>query len=137
MAIPAVAIERIDEGNVDEKQIGLWTDAWRRFRRNRLAVIGATLVILLILVAVLSPLLVQLGVLQNPLKQDVANIEVGPVHAGHPLGSDELGRDTLSRLMYGSRISLSVGILVQLIILPIGLAIGLAAGYAGGRIDNI
>ena len=137
MAMPAAAVERLDEWNVDEKQIGLWTDAWRRFRRNRLAVLGATVVILLILIAVLSPLLVQLGILQNPIKQDVANIEVGPFQAGHPLGSDELGRDTLSRLLYGSRISLSVGILVQAIILPIGLAIGLAAGYAGGRVDNI
>jgi oligopeptide transport system permease protein len=53
------------------------------------------------------------------------------------LGSDELGRDTLSRLMFGAQISLAVGILVQVIILPIGLGIGLAAGYWGGRVDNI
>ena len=77
------------------------------------------------------------GIIVNPTTQQVENIEVGPAQAGHLLGTDELGRDSLSRLMYGSRISLSVGILVQGIILPIGLAIGLAAGYFGGRIDNL
>jgi oligopeptide transport system permease protein len=137
VALPAVAIQQSAEWEVAEKQIGLWTDAWQRFRRNRLAVIGAGLVIFLVLIAFVSPLLVQFGIIHNPLKQDVTNIEVGPGQAGFLLGSDQLGRDTLSRLMFGSRISLSVGILVQAIILPIGLAIGLAAGYAGGRIDNI
>ncbi len=137
MALPAVAIDQMADWEVAEKQIGLWTDAWQRFRRNRLAVLGAGLVIFLVLIAFLSPLLVHFGIIHDPLKQDVANIELGPGQAGFLLGSDQLGRDTLSRLMFGSRISLSVGILVQGIILPIGLAIGLAAGYAGGRIDNI
>ncbi|OLC18575.1 MAG: peptide ABC transporter permease [Chloroflexi bacterium 13_1_40CM_4_65_16] len=125
------------EWEVAETQIGLWTDAWQRFRRNRLAVAGAALVLILVLIAFLCPLLVQLGILQNPVKQNVQYIEAAPGQAGFLLGSDELGRDTLSRLLFGSRISLSVGILVQGIILPIGLAIGLAAGYFGGRIDNL
>ncbi|HEV2141121.1 MAG TPA: ABC transporter permease [Candidatus Dormibacteraeota bacterium] len=137
MAAPAAALDQATDWEVGEKQIGLWTDAWQRFRRNRVAVAGLVVITLLILIAVLSPLLVQLGVIADPLKQDVANIEVGPGQAGHLLGSDELGRDTFSRLMYGSRISLTVGILVQAIILPIGLAIGLTAGYFGGRIDNL
>jgi oligopeptide transport system permease protein len=94
-------------------------------------------ILFLIMVAFLSPLLVHFGIIIDPIKQQVENIEVPPGVAGHPLGTDELGRDTLSRVMYGSRISLSVGILVQGIILPIGLAIGLAAGYFGGRVDNI
>ena len=136
MALRVAAIDQID-WEVPEQQIGLWQDAWHRFRRNRLAVLGAALVVLLVLIAFLAPLLVHFGLIHDPTTQDVANIEVGPFQAGHPLGSDELGRDTLSRLMYGSRISLSVGILVQGIILPIGLAIGLAAGYFGGRIDNL
>ena len=136
MALAAAAPAPID-WEVPEEQIGLWKDAWRRFRRNRLAVMGAVLVALLVLIAFLAPLLVHLGVIIDPLKQQVENIEVGPGVAGHPLGTDELGRDTLSRLMYGSRISLSVGILVQGIILPIGLAVGLAAGYFGGRVDNL
>jgi oligopeptide transport system permease protein len=137
MAMPVAAIQQAVDWEVAEQQIGLWQDAWHRFRRNRLAVFGAGVVVFLILVAVLAPLLVQIHLIQNPLTQDVANIEVGPGQAGHPLGSDELGRDTLARLMFGSRVSLSVGILVQIIILPFGLAIGLAAGYFGGRIDNL
>jgi len=132
--------ERIDQAvdwDVPEEQIGLWQDAWHRFRRNRLAVLGTVLVIFLVLVAFLSPLLVHFHVIVDPLNQDVSNVEVGSGQGGHPLGTDELGRDTLSRLMYGSRISLSVGVLVQGIVLPIGLAIGLTAGYVGGRIDNL
>jgi oligopeptide transport system permease protein len=137
MAVPAVAVGHDVDWEVPEKQIGLWQDAWQRFRRNRLALVGAVVVLILVLVAFLSPLLVHLGIIVDPIHQQVENIEVGPGMAGHPLGTDELGRDTLSRLMFGSRISLSVGILVQGIILPIGLAIGLTAGYFGGRIDNL
>jgi oligopeptide transport system permease protein len=130
-------MEQVVDWEVAEQQIGLWQDAWHRFRRNPLAVAGAVLVVFLVLVAFLSPLLVHFGILINPITQEVEHIEASPGQFGHPLGTDELGRDTLSRLMYGSRISLSVGILVQGIILPIGLAIGLAAGYFGGRIDNL
>jgi oligopeptide transport system permease protein len=121
---------------VPEQQIGLWTDAWVRFRRNRLAVIGLSLVIFLIVIALVSPLLVKMGVLIDPFKQQVESIETGPGVNGHIMGTDILGRDTLSRLMIGSEVSLTVGLLVQGIIFPIGLAIGLAAGYFGGRIDN-
>jgi oligopeptide transport system permease protein len=133
----AAPIQQAVDWEVAEQQIGLWQDAWTRFRRNPLAVAGAVLVVFLVLVAFLSPLLVHFGLLIDPIKQEVEHIEASPGQFGHALGTDELGRDTLSRLMYGSRISLSVGILVQGIILPIGLAIGLAAGYFGGRVDNL
>ncbi len=138
MAIPAAAIvEQITDWEVPEQQIGLWTDALQRFRRNRLAIAGAALVGLLVIVAFGSPLLVHFGIIHDPLKQNVDFIESGPGQNGFVIGSDELGRDTLARLLYGSRVSLAVGILVQAIILPIGLLIGLSAGYFGGRIDNL
>jgi ABC-type dipeptide/oligopeptide/nickel transport system permease subunit len=137
MALPAVAVEQAIDWEVSERQIGLWSDAWQRFRRNRLAVLGAGLVLFLLVVALVSPLLVHFGILHDPFKQQVESIEVGPGVAGHPFGTDELGRDTLSRLMLGSQVSLTVGLLVQGIIFPIGLAIGLTAGYFGGRVDNL
>jgi oligopeptide transport system permease protein len=137
MALAQPAIREAIDWEVPEKQIGLWSDAWQRFRRNRLALVGAGLVTFLVACALLAPLLVHFGLIIPPNQQDVQFIEVGPGTAGHLLGTDELGRDTLSRLMFGSEVSLSVGILVQLIILPIGLAIGLVAGYFGGRIDNL
>jgi oligopeptide transport system permease protein len=136
LAIP-VAVEQAIDWEIGEQQIGLWRDAWQRFRRNRLALLGAALVLVLVVVAFLAPLLVHFGIIINPTTQEVEHIEVGPGMFRHALGTDQLGRDTLSRLMFGSRISLSVGILVQGIILPIGLAIGLTAGYFGGRIDNL
>jgi oligopeptide transport system permease protein len=128
LAVPAIAVEQLSQWELPEQQIGLWSDALQRFRRNRLAIAGAALVVLLVLIALGSPLLVHLGIIHDPLKQNVDFIEANP---------GQNGRDTLSRLLFGSQISLAVGILVQAIILPIGLAIGLTAGYFGGRIDNL
>ncbi|HZQ50372.1 MAG TPA: ABC transporter permease [Candidatus Dormibacteraeota bacterium] len=138
MAAVALPVEEPSaDWDVPERQVGLWEDAWVRFRRNRLAVLGLAIVLFLVLVALLSPLFVHFGWLVSPFKQQVESIETGPGVNGHLLGTDVLGRDTLSRLMIGSEVSLTVGILVQGIILPIGLAIGLAAGYFGGRVDNL
>lgn len=138
MAVPmpaAPGTEIQQDWDVPE-QVGLWTDVWRRFRRNRLAVLGALLVAILAVDAVIVPLLVQVGLVQDPIKQDVANSFAGP-SAAHLLGTDQLGRDMLSRLMHGARISLTIGIVVQGIILLIGGSIGLISGYAGGRTDNL
>ena len=136
MALAEQALERTD-WDVAEQQIGLWQDAWHRFRRNRLAVVGGAIIVILVLIAITAPILVSLHLIQSPTKQNVEFIEAGVGQNGFLLGSDELGRDTFSRLLFGSQVSLAVGILVQLIILPIGLAIGLAAGYWGGRVDNV
>jgi oligopeptide transport system permease protein len=133
--IPTAPIEFQQDWEVPE-QIGLWTDVWRRFRRNRLAVAGATVVVVLAIDALIVSLLVQIGLVQDPIKQHVELSFAGP-SPQHVLGTDQLGRDTLSRLMHGARISLTIGVLVQGIILVIGGTIGLIAGYAGGRTDNL
>ena len=133
--MPSASLELQHDWDVPE-QVGLWTDVWRRFRRNRLAVGGAVIVVILILDAALAGVLVQLGIIQDPIKQHVETSLAGP-SAQHLLGTDYLGRDTLSRLMFGARISLSIGILVQGIYVVIGGTIGLVAGYEGGRVDNL
>jgi oligopeptide transport system permease protein len=135
MAATALVAEQLDWENPE--QIGLWTDAWRRFRRNRLAVGSLAFVLLLITVAVIAPLLQRIGLLQDPTSQDVVSNYLGPGAPHHILGTDDLGRDVLSKVIFGSQISLSIGILVQAIVLVIGGAIGLTAGYYGGWIDNL
>lgn len=133
-ATAAVTVEQIDWDVPD--QIGLWTDAWRRFRRNRLAVTSLTTVLLLILAAIAAPLLQRIGLLSDPTAQDVVNNYAAVGSPRHLLGTDELGRDVLSRALFGAQISLTIGFLVQAIVLVIGGTIGLAAGYFGGWVDN-
>jgi oligopeptide transport system permease protein len=135
MAATALLAEDIDWES--PQQIGLWTDAWVRFRRNRLAVGSLAFVLLLITLAVIAPLLERFGLLQDPTAQDVVNNYLGPGAVHHILGTDDLGRDVLSKVIFGSQVSLSIGILVQAIVLVIGGSIGLAAGYFGGWVDNL
>ena len=135
MAAPAMIATELDWENPE--QIGLWTDAWRRFRRNRLAVGSLAFILLLITLAVTAPLLQRFGLLQDPTAQDVVNNYLGPGASHHILGTDDLGRDVLAKVIFGSQVSLSIGILVQAIVLVIGGAIGLTAGYFGGWIDNL
>ena len=135
MAAPALLAAELDWEN--PQQIGLWTDAWTRFRRNRLAVGSLAFVVLLVSVAIIAPILQRFGILQDPTAQDVVNSYAGPGAAHHIFGTDDLGRDVLSKVIFGSQVSLAIGILVQAIVLVIGGTIGLAAGYFGGWIDNL
>jgi oligopeptide transport system permease protein len=110
----------------------LWGDAFVRLRRNRLAVVGAIIIISVALASIIVPLV-------SPYEFDQQNLDVvlvGPNHA-HLLGTDGLGRDVFTRLFYGARTSLAVGVFTQLIVLAIGLPIGALAGYTGGRVDNL
>jgi oligopeptide transport system permease protein len=134
MAAAAATLQQIDWENPE--QVGLWSDAWQRFRRNPIAVIGVVVVCLLVLDALLAPLLVHVGILADPLRQHVEDANA-TFSRDHLLGTDYLGRDLLSRVMHGARISLSIGVLVQFIYLVIGGTIGLVAGYFGGRTDNL
>lgn len=110
--------------------------AWRRFTSHRFAVVGLVVVILMVWIALFAPLLKALGVVADPNRIDVGAINAG-VSSRHPLGADSLGRDLLARTLYGTRVSLSVGLVVQAVVVAVGGTIGLAAGYFGGRVDAL
>jgi oligopeptide transport system permease protein len=138
----AIGVAQQVDWDVPE-QTGLWKDAWVRFRRNRLAVGGLVVIVALIILAVGARLPTSAGGLwrilhltNDPFLQDVTN-SYGASTLQHPLGTDILGRDLLARILYGASISLSIGIIVQFLILVIGGSIGMAAGYLGGWIDNL
>lgn len=110
----------------------LWNDAWARLRRNRAAMAGLAVIIGLTLLAVFASQVAP----YSYAVQDMSSTWGSPTRA-HLMGTDGLGRDILSRLIYGSRISLSVGIIADVIILLIGVPLGLLAGYFGGWRDHL
>ncbi len=106
---------------------------WRRFSANRLAVVGMLIILGLVLVAIFAPLLAP----HSPYVGDLAGKRLLPPGGDHWLGTDDQGRDILSRLIYGSRLTLQVVVLVAIIAAPIGLLVGTVAGYAGGWVDAV
>ena len=120
------------------RSAGLWSDAWSRLRKNRLALVGLVLVMLLLFIGMFGPLIAPYPYEAQDLKAVFAagGGPLPPLGPGHILGTDQLGRDLLSRLLDGARISVSVALVVQLVIIMIGVPIGALAGWFGGRIDN-
>lgn len=116
-----------------ERSPGYWSTVLRRFAADRMAVGAAIVIALLLLMAALAPWLAP----ADPYGSSMLN-RLKPVgSAGYPLGSDELGRDMLSRLMVGARLSLFMGITPVLFAFVLGSLVGITAGYAGGRTNNL
>jgi len=107
--------------------------AWRRFSANRLAFVGLLIIIALLVIAALASVLAP----YSPTFGDLKNARLLAPSAEHWFGTDDLGRDILSRILYGSRWTLYVVILVAVIAAPIGLLVGTVAGYAGGWTDAV
>ncbi len=106
---------------------------WRRFRRRPPAVIGLAGVVLVVVVAVFAPLLAP----QSPVATQFGHVLMAPGVAGHILGTDQLGRDELSRLIYGSQSTLEVGVLATLLAMVLAVPIGIASGYYRGAVDMV
>lgn len=124
----------------------LWSNAWRRLRRNKMAMAGIVFLVLLLLVAIFAPMLAP----HNPIQSDVAKAgqfrkaawltDPNPLRTGnwnYPLGTDSIGRDVFSRLVFGARVSLIVGFIPMAVIMLVGIPLGLTAGFLGGRVDNL
>ncbi len=125
----------------------LWKDAWRRLRRNRLAMSGMIVVALVTGASLAGPpiILHLTGYTYDYIPSDPSLIQSLPPFTApdgsfswtHPMGTDIAGRDILARVLLGGRISLMVGVISTLVSLVIGIAVGATAGYAGGRIDEV
>lgn len=115
-----------------EKGTSLWEDAWRRLKKNRLALFGLGVLGLFVATALLTPWIA-------PYAYDAQNLDLGatPPSAQHWLGTDIFGRDLLTQIMYGGRISLAVGFVATAVALVIGVTWGAVAGYVGGRVDAV
>lgn len=118
------------EQHKDITQRGLWADVLHRLRANRLAIVSAVFVLLIIILALAAPLVAPKGY----TAQDYSHLRAGP-SPQYWLGTDTAGRDLWARIVYGARVSLAVGIGVQLIAILIGVPLGLLAGFMGGRVD--
>jgi oligopeptide transport system permease protein len=137
MAGQAEAIERIEElGEViSRRERGLWSDAFRRLVRNRLAMVALVVLALVAVVAILGNN-VDAVRRYDPRVQDYSVVQTGP-SGSHFFGTDQLGRDNWSRVLQGALISLQVGLGVQVIVLVIGLLVGGMAALGGRLLDNV
>jgi peptide/nickel transport system permease protein len=115
---------------------GYWRESWRRLRANPVGLGAGAVVLLLGAVALAAPLIAAVVLHQDPLSQDLHATFQGP-GPSHWLGTDNLGRDLLARLLYGSRVSLAVGFLSVALSTTVGAAAGIAAGYYGGLADDL
>jgi len=125
------ASQRPEAGRI-YKPVNPWLDRWRQVMHNRMAVAGFILLGLMALIAIFAKYVAP----YDPLALDLKNNLQGP-SSEHWLGTDKLGRDVLSRVIYGSRISLVVGFIVQGIALVVGITLGAISGYFGGVLDMI
>ena len=123
-----------DVDSVDESApaTSMWADAWRTLRRNPLFIISGLLILFIIVVAIAPGLFTK----QDPNACDLGN-SLSPASAGHPFGYDLQGCDVYTRVVYGTRTSLSVGVLSTLLVVIVGTLIGAVAGFFGGWVDAV
>ena len=109
-----------------------WARTWWKFKRNRTAMVGLGIVAVITLLAVLAPFI-------SPYAEEFQDPDalLQGISWAHPFGTDQLGRDLLSRVLYGARVSMAVAIITSLIAMTLGTLLGAFSGYVGGRIDNV
>jgi oligopeptide transport system permease protein len=115
-----------------ERGVSPWRDAWHRLRRNHLAVFGGIVLIVLALLCMIGPWFSPYGYEQTDLYNTFS-----PPSSSHWLGTDQLGRDLLTRLLFGGRISLMVGLVATFVALTIGVIYGAISGFFGGKLDRV
>lgn len=126
------------DANRTVKGTSLWRDAWRRLKKNKLAMVGGVVVITIVIAAIVGPFIIEMltGYTYSYIPSERSLVRAFPPSLKHPFGTDPQGRDILARVLYGGRISLMVGLISTAVSLVIGISYGSFAGYMGGKIDN-
>jgi oligopeptide transport system permease protein len=121
------------------KGASLWKDAWKRLLKNKLAVFGLAVMIIMVVAVTVGPAIIRwtTGYTYDYIPPDGDLIKSFPPSLQHPMGTDDSGRDILARVLQGGRISLMVGVISTLVSLIVGVSYGATAGYLGGKIDNL
>ena len=117
---------------VKEKETGPWKEAWRSYKKSKVAIIGAAIVLFVVFLALFGPLLAPQGMNEQDLSQRLL-----PPSAEHWFGTDDFGRDIFSRIILGARISIAVGFFSVMLSIIVGTFLGIIAGYYGGWLDTI
>lgn len=116
---------------------GLYKEAWARFRRNKLAMLGLIMVTTVILAAIVANVVAPYDPIAFSVWSTRDAVRFSPPSSAHWMGTDLLGRDIFSRVLYGARISLQIGIFATIVTLMIGVPLGAIAGYRGGWVDDL
>jgi len=121
------------------KGTSLWKDAWKRLLKNKLAVFGLIVMIVMIIAVTIGPAIIKwaTGYTYDSIPTENELVKAFPPSLQHPMGTDDAGRDILARVLQGGRISLMVGIISTIVSLIVGVSYGAIAGYLGGSIDNL
>ncbi len=131
MAVQERAVGQAQELKIKRPPVSLWRDAWNRLLKNKMAMVGLVFVLIVVLAAVLAAWVAPYHY-KEPDFKDIRK----PPSAKHLMGTDKLGRDVFSRIIWGAQVSVTVAVVGSLTALVIGLTYGSIAGYLGGRIDN-
>jgi ABC-type dipeptide/oligopeptide/nickel transport system permease subunit len=132
MTISPELLEPRDSLEASSGSASLWADVWKRFTANKLAVIGLTFIVVLVLVAIFADVIAPYSITER----DSGQFRQGP-SADHWFGTDIIGRDVFSRVIYGSRVSLKIGIVSTLLAMVIGVVLGAIAGFFGGVSETV
>ncbi len=129
----------MEQENEVVKTASLWRDAWKRLLKNKLAVFGLVVVVIMAIAVIIGPPIIKwtTGFTYDFIPPEGEYIKSFPPSLQHPMGTDDSGRDLLARVLQGGRISLMVGVISTIVSLVVGVSYGATAGYLGGKIDNL